>query len=99
MWWLECLSVCVLKRESGCKNVCGVAPPFDPLFLFMPSGLVWADPSPTLPRRRHASRCGKLKAYLFGGEPLPAELVGVVQAAVSGWAGAECLLPGCVRSM
>jgi hypothetical protein len=31
---------------------------------------------------RHASKCGKLKAYLFGGEPLPPELVGVVQNAV-----------------
>ncbi|KAI3432787.1 hypothetical protein D9Q98_010372 [Chlorella vulgaris] len=32
-------------------------------------------------KTRHASKCGKLKAYLFGGEPLPPELVGVVQNA------------------
>jgi non-ribosomal peptide synthetase component F len=38
---------------------------------------------------RHASRCDKLKAYLFGGEPLPPELVGVVQNAAS---LAGCLL-------
>lgn len=33
-------------------------------------------------KSRHAGRCDKLKAYLFGGEPLPPELIPLVQRAV-----------------
>ena len=34
-------------------------------------------------KTRHAARCTKLKAYLFGGEPLQPELVTLVEGAVS----------------